>query len=261
MEPWRQHLELGFAALNRKTNKTVGEVSDSMKAAMSNVECEHCQIKCFEADMLVLPCSHHHCFDCITDQLERLLGYFERSHRADIAQKFPAVLGSLMVCSRCHQISVLKKKIEFSGSLQSRDRGALGRVVFTVDKEKTKTISSKCEVKCFFENQRRLMGKFSKRNLFPIERGPATRVDSEANQKVDLDTIDAELTASKKIWLEDWEYDKSCGNPQGWQYGPVTWPVKNVGWVLEPSLGTFVRRRLMLRCCIEEAVLQELAKN
>ncbi|CUG87371.1 Hypothetical protein, putative [Bodo saltans] len=250
MEPWRQHLESGFSALNKKTNRVVETVSDSLKAAMSNMECEHCQLKCFDADMLVLPCAHHHCNDCIGDQLERLVGFIER--------RYPLVnsdgTNGILVCSKCHEVCVVKQKTVFSGSLHSKDRGNARRIVFEIDQERTSKLRNGSEVRRGFENQRRTpLGRFCSSSLLPFERSAFTK--SEKNEALDFEKIDHEMSQNKKCWIEDWMFDKSCGDPQGWQYA-TNWSNQKKDWSLEPSAVKFVRRRLLIRACVSEAALQ-----
>lgn len=264
MEPWRTHLESAFATLNKKTSRTIEAVSDSLKAAMSSFECEHCQIKCFEADMLALPCGHHHCNDCLTDQLERSVGYLERNYPAKQFKE-----EGILICSKCHEVCAVKRKTVFSGVLHSKDREALGRVVFEVNRTLTEQLRKGSEVKKCYENQRRtLLGRFNSASLMPFERNafskwdPTTRDDS----KVPVDMIaesgrytskelDANVRDAGKIWIEDWTFDKSCGDPQGWQYA-FNWPQSDEKWKLEPSASTFVRRRLLVRACIPKSALE-----
>jgi hypothetical protein len=252
MEPWRQHLEAGFAALNKKTSRVVETVSDSLKAAMSNMECEHCQLKCFDADMLVLPCAHHHCNDCITDQLERLVGFMERRY-PHLYNETSAIDG-ILVCSKCHEVCVVKSKTVFSGCLHSKDRGNARRIVFEIDQDRTLQLRNGSEVRRGFENQRRTpLGRFCSSSLLPFERHPFTR--SERNEVLDFEKIDLELAQNRKCWIEDWTFDKSCGDPQGWQYA-TNWSNKKNDWSFEPSALKFVRRRLLIRACVSELALK-----
>lgn len=254
MEPWRQRLEQGFHSLNKKAQNTVKDISHSLRDTMSEVECEQCKLKCLEADMLILPCKHAQCIDCVVDQLERLVGYFERN-QPDCALRFAKVLKHILVCSRCHQVCVTQTRRAFSNTLHSKDGRTQGREIYEVDTALTEVLSRGSAVEQCFQNERRtLLGKFSARSLFPFERRPFT---NHKNEAFDMQGIDVLLSQKNKLWVEDWTFDKSSGNPQGWYYA-FNWPS---GWEHQPSAATFVRRRLLMRASIANDSLEELTKR
>jgi hypothetical protein len=259
MEPWREHLTASLVRLNRDISNQRQTLFGKLEGMMTKHECTHCQLKCFDADMLTLCCGHSHCFDCITDQLECLIGFFERNYRDD-AVKHQQVLRQLVVCSHCRKVTVTKKKVVFTGRMETKQHSCQGREMYEVDNHASEEFGKNWKVEKYFMNERRSpLGRFCTDSLSrKLERPP---ISDEKGNPLDLEKMNQTASESGFIWLEEWSFDKTLGNPQGWQYANVSWPKDEHGYRLEPSLTTLIRRRLMQRACVKRVVLEELTKN
>ena len=261
MDAWRNELTQQFVQLNREIEQKAEILFEGLKGDMATEDCKRCQAKCYGADILRFECAHSHCFDCVNDSLERLAGYFDYQY-PKLVNVFAAVLDKLFVCSVCHQVYILSRKAVGSGNMQTKDLWNRGRNAYQVDEQQTKVIKESTQVKQHFENERRpLLGRFHHSALYPFERPWRTAIDS--NAALDVQREERDMEEKGFIWLEDWSFDieHSRGNPQGWSYA-FNWPRGENAehqWLREPSMKTFVRRRLMKRSCISRQALENLA--
>lgn len=212
-------------------------------------ECCHCKLLCYSSDMIVLLCQHAHCFDCVSDRLERLTGYLERRNIA-----LP-ILKNLMVCSRCHKPTAVTYDTVATKRIAQQDRG--GRARYAISANATELKST---VRSYYQNQRRsILGKFKFKALWPFERPRFTSCEPGCETKaVDLRALESlnlraagggEAGEETELYLEDWCYDTVDGDPLGWHYA-LNWPKTAEEWTFVASATTFVRRRRMYRASI-----------
>lgn len=258
MDPWRSVLLLRLRDQNEKVSAERRKILELVRGKSKMDPCGRCKLRCYEGDLLALPCTHRQCFDCVEDQLERQRGYLEREY-PHLVQSYP-FLSNVVVCSSCHRPWFVNHETVFrSGFAQKDAKGVQGRVVFVVAKDQD--LSDNAYVWEYYENQRREFLKFCNESLWFFERKPQSTKeggrfdvaqvnalsDSKLLKKAFPDLTDG--AGYQYLWLEGWTCDATCGDPQGWQYA-FNWPSNDSSWVNGPSGTTFVRRRRMLRVCV-----------
>ena len=247
METWRNKL---LSSINVE-NAWIAERRDALQRDIKNLahqmECSSCQLRCYEADMVMPACKHPHCFDCVSDRMERQCGYFERKH-PELYDRYP-ILKNLMVCCQCHTPALVRAK-SHGYRIAQQDRG--NREEFQVDLR----ANLHTNVRSYYQNQRRsLFGKFSFKGLYFFERARFTAAgDGQDGLKAvnlrRMERLDGSRSGHHvEIFLEDWSYDRQTGDPLGWQYA-VNWPKNEHEWANVASALTFVRRRKMFRASI-----------
>lgn len=224
------------------------DLQRNVKDLAHKKECCNCRLLCYASDTINLLCQHAHCFDCISDRLERLTGYLEKRNI-----NFP-ILKNLMVCSRCHKPTAVSHDTVATKRIAQQDRGGRARYVVSPNAAEIRS-----NVRSYYQNQRRsILGKFQFRSLWPFERPRFTSceegcetlpVDLRALENLDAGNGNDSQAQDVELYLEDWSFDTVDGDPLGWHYA-FNWPKHESEWTYVASATTFVRRRRMYRASI-----------
>mgnify|MGYP000035055632 CR=1 FL=1 len=280
METWRPKLMASIKADNNWVSHQKQDLQKNVKDLAHKKECCNCRLLCYASDMIVLLCQHAHCFDCVSDRLERLTGYLEKRNI------YLPILKNLMVCSRCHKPTSVSLDTLATKRIAQQDRGGRARYVISANATELKST-----VRSYYQNQRRsILGKFKFKALWPFERPRFTSCEpGQETKSVDLRALERlsscsssnannnnssngdyqpvgndnsggvfnnvsnsssqQGSAETELYLEDWSYDTVDGDPLGWHYA-FNWPKNENEWTFVASAATFVRRRRMYRASI-----------
>eukprot|EP00744_Colponema_vietnamica_P026426 GILI01039200.1.p1 GENE.GILI01039200.1~~GILI01039200.1.p1 ORF type:complete len:287 (-),score=24.12 GILI01039200.1:77-937(-) len=248
METWRPKLIASIMADNDWVQAQKQDLQKNVKDLAHKKECCNCRLLCYASDTINLLCHHAHCFDCVSDRLERLTGYLEKRNI-----NLP-ILKNLMVCSRCHKPTAVSLDTVAAKRIAQQDRG--GRARYTISSNASEIRSV---VRSYYQNQRRsLLGKFQFKGLWPFERPRFTSCeDGSETLPVDLRELENLDACSSRegevrdveLYLEDWSFDTVDGDPLGWHYA-FNWPKHESEWTYVASATTLVRRRRMYRASI-----------
>jgi len=256
MDTWKDHLVSRLRKLNQRVDDARHEVLQKFKnsSTWAEVACANCDQKCFEADTLILPCKHAHCFDCIEDALERRLGQLDSAAQRNYKQLLKIKdwwdeLSRVVICSTCRGVSAVVMKMAYSGRLDAKQQGCRSRKTYQVDADLTKELSASSEIHTHFENERRsLLGRFNERSLYSTFERP--KISDDKGRLLDLSKINHDLEAMGGVWLDDWTIRKDARYPQGWTYA-FNWLEDVRQYKAVPSAATFVRRRQMQRVSVK----------
>lgn len=253
MQAWRTRLLNELLSANDKATKEKEALWKRMVMMSPQAHCAHCQQKCFSADGLVLKCTHFHCFDCLSDMLERQKGYFERQKNTKLLETY-SVLLSIVVCTDCHIPCCVVPRNTYLDRFGQKERGLRGTFVIDGATSDTLASTSNHRIYEYYENQwRSLLGKFKPTKNF-LRPPHSDKHGKPLTQSVeDINGYDGtETDGVIETFLEDWCCDVRRGDPQGWHYCTY-WPKTEKEWVYAPSAGTFVRQRLKRRTSIKLA--------